>query len=99
MVWSIKQTKFKAIKTQRCSTQDTFNFFFFGTSKIPELEQLEIDITKNLKRRNSMFVGPMAPVVNFNYRLYVDKMFDQKQQTIISYFNTVLLTLAVRSTI
>ena len=34
-----------------------------------------------------MFVKPMAPVVNFNYRLYVDKMFDQKQPTIISYFS------------
>ena len=33
-----------------------------------------------------MFVRPMAPVVNFNYRLFVDKMFDQKQRTIISYF-------------
>ena len=33
-----------------------------------------------------MFVRPMAPVVNFNYRLYVDEMFDQKQRTIISYF-------------
>ena len=54
---------------------------FSGTSKSPKLEQLETLL------RNSMFVRPVAPVVNFNYRLYVDKMFDQKQRAIISYFS------------
>ena len=34
-----------------------------------------------------MFVRPMAPVVNFNYHLYVDKMSDQKKRTTISYFS------------
>ena len=54
---------------------------FSGTSKSPKLKQLETLL------RNSMFVRPVAPVVNFNYRLYVDKMFDQKQREIISYFS------------
>ena len=54
---------------------------FSGTSKSPKLEQLETLL------RNSMFVRPVAPVVNFNYRLYVDKMFDQKLRAIISYFS------------
>ena len=52
---------------------------FSGTSKSLKLEQLETLL------RNSMFVRPVAPVVNFNYRLYVDKMFDQKLRAIISY--------------
>ena len=30
---------------------------------------------------------PMAPVVDFNYHLYVDKMSDQKKRTTISYFS------------
>ena len=34
-----------------------------------------------------MFVRPVAPGVNFIYRLYVDIMFDQKQRAIISYFS------------
>ena len=54
---------------------------FSGTSKSPQLEQLETLL------RNSMFVRPVAPVVNFNYRLYVDKMFDQKLRAIISYLS------------
>ena len=54
---------------------------FSGTSKSPKLEQLETLL------RNSMFVRPVAPVVNFNYRLYVDKMFDQKLRAIISYLS------------
>ena len=44
-------------------------------------------MTKKLKRRNSMFVRPVAPVVNFIYCLYVDKMFDQNHRAIISYFS------------
>ena len=52
---------------------------FSGTSKSLKLEQLETLL------RNSMLVRPVAPVVNFNYRLYVDKMFDQKLRAIISY--------------
>ena len=54
---------------------------FSGTSKSPKLEQLETLL------RNSMFARPVAPVVNFNYRLYVDKMFDQKLRAIISYLS------------
>ena len=54
---------------------------FSGTSKSPKLKQLETLL------RNSMFVRPVAPVVNFNYRLYVDKMFDQKLPAIISYLS------------
>ena len=54
---------------------------FSGTSKSPKLKQLETLL------RNSMFVRPVAPVVNFNYRLYVDKMFDQKLRAIISYLS------------
>ena len=56
---------------------------FSGTSKSPKLEQLETLL------RNSMFVRPVAPVVNFNYRSYdiVDKMFDQKLRAIISYLS------------
>ena len=54
---------------------------FSGTSKSLKLEQLETLL------RNSMFVRPVAPVVNFNYRLYVDKMFDQKLRAIISYLS------------
>ena len=40
-----------------------------------------------------------SDLVGENYRLYIDKMFDQKQRAIISYFSIVLLTLALRSTI
>ena len=69
---------------------------FSGTSKSPKLEQLDT-LLRNLNAE--IQVCQVAPAVNFNYRLYVDKMFDQKQRTIISYFSTVLLTLAVRSTI
>ena len=54
---------------------------FSGTSKSPKLKQLETLL------RNSMFVRPVAPVVNFNYRLYVDKMFDQKLRGVISYLS------------
>ena len=54
---------------------------FSGTSKSPKLEQLDTLL------RNFKFVRPVAPAVNFNHRLYVDKMFDQKQRAIISYFS------------
>ena len=54
---------------------------FSGTSKSPKLEQLDTLL------RNFKFVRPVAPAVKFNHRLYVDKMFDQKQRAIISYFS------------
>ena len=44
-------------------------------------------MTKKLKRRNPMFVRPVAPAVNVIYCLYVDKMFHQKQRAIFSYFS------------
>ena len=73
--------------------------YVFRNVKEPQIRTIR-DITEKLKRKNLiMFVRPVAPGINFNYRLYVDKIFDQKQRTIISYFSTVSLTLAVRSTI
>ena len=59
---------------------------FFWNVKDPQFRTIR-DMTKRLKRRNSMFVRPVAPAVNFIYCLYVDKMFDQKQRAIISYFS------------
>ena len=63
-----------------------FKLLFFWNVKDPQVRTIR-DITEKLKRRNSMFVRPVAPVVNFIYCLYVDKMFDQKQRAIISYFS------------
>ena len=61
--------------------------YVFRNVKEPQIRTIR-DITEKLKRKNSiMFVRPVAPGINFNYRLYVDKMFDQKQQTIISFFS------------
>ena len=61
--------------------------YVFRNVKGPQIRTIR-DITEKLKRKNSiMFVRPVAPAVNFNYRLYIDKMFDQKQRAIISYFS------------
>ena len=60
--------------------------YVFRNVKEPQIRTIR-DITEKLKRRISMFVRPMAPAVNFNYRLYIDKMFDEKQRAIISYFS------------
>ena len=36
-------------------------------------------MTKKLKRRNSMFVRPVAQAVNFIYCLYVDNLVAKRQ--------------------
>ena len=73
MFCSIKQIK------------DMFKYVFRNV-KEPQIRTIRY-ITEKLKRRNSMLVRPVSPGVNFNYRLYVDKMFDQKLRAIISYLS------------
>ena len=73
MFYSIKQIK------------DMFKYVFRNV-KEPQIRTIRY-ITEKLKRRNSMFVRPVAPAVHFNHRLYVDKMFDQKQRAVILYFS------------
>ena len=61
--------------------------YVFRNVKEPQIRTIR-DIYQKLKRKNSiMFVRPVAPAVNFSYRLYIDRMFDQKQRAIISYFS------------
>ena len=79
---NLKQLKLKDNVQHRIC----LNFFFFWNVKDPQFRTIR-DMTKKLKRRNSMFFRPVAPAVNFIYCLYVDKMFDQKQRAITSYFS------------
>ena len=59
---------------------------FSGTSKSPKLEQLDI-LLRNLNAEIQCLSDRWRQQLIFIYCFYVDKMFDQKQRTIISYFS------------